>query len=178
MAEPFIGEIRMMPYSFVQEGWFKCDGSIYPISQFPALFSLVGDTYGGDAQSTFGVPDLRGRVPVHEGSTFLRGYSGGYNRITLDEWDMPQHNHSLMVAATNATSPTPVNDTNPTLPSNKAFAVTTTNVYTPFTTTNDLQSMQTGALSFFGGNAAHNNMQPYQAIGFFIAYAGLYPSRQ
>lgn len=178
MAEPFIGEIRMMPYNFVQEGWFKCDGGIYSVGEYTALFSLVSDTYGGNGHSTFGVPDLRGRVPVHEGASFSWGYFGGYNRIVLGVQHMPQHNHSLMVTATNATSPTPVNDTDPTQPSNKAFAVTTTDVYTPFTTTDDLQPMQTGAMSMYGGNTAHNNMQPYQAIEFFIAYDGIYPSRQ
>lgn len=177
MADPFIGEIRMMPYNFIQEGWFKCDGGIYPVGDYTALFSLVSDTFGGNGHTTFGVPDLRGRMPMHEGGTFTWGYWGGYNRITLTQQNLPPHSHNLQVASTDATSASPEND-DPTKPSNKSFAVTTVNVYTPFTSDNDLQSMQTGALSVYGGNTAHNNMQPYQAIGFFIANDGLYPPRQ
>jgi microcystin-dependent protein len=178
MSDPFIGEIRMMPYNFVQEGWLRCDGSIYSISEFTALFSIVNNTFGGNGHSTFGVPDLQGRVPVHEGSTFSWGGLGGYNQIELGVQHIPQHNHSLLVASTNANSPTPANDTDPTEPSNKAFAVTTTNVYTPFTSQDDLQPMQTAAISTYGTGYSHNNMQPYQAMGFFIAYQGLYPQHQ
>ena len=175
MADPFIGEIRMMPYNFTQEGWFACTGGIVSVSDFTSLFSIIGDTFGGNGHSTFGLPDLRGRVPVHPGSTFGWGFFGGYNRIVLGTQHMPVHRHEFRVSNQDADTDTPAGQQ----PSNASLGIVggSVNVYAPYTIQDDLQAMETGAISTVGGNNPHDNMQPYQAMGFFIAHEGLYPSR-
>lgn len=169
MSDPFIGEIRMMPYNFTQEGWFPCSGGIISVADYTALFSIIGDTFGGNGHSTFGLPDLRGRVPVHPGNNFAWGFFGGYNKIALGSQNLPSHRHDFNVSTTNADTDTPTDKT--------AFATASKDIYGPYTTHDDLQAMHIGAISNTGGGEPHENMQPYQAMGFFIAWDGLYPPR-
>ncbi|MBD3243816.1 MAG: phage tail protein [Chitinivibrionales bacterium] len=173
----FIGEIRMFAGNFAPRGWAFCDGQLLPISQHTALFSLLGTTYGGDGSTTFGLPDLRGRVPVHPGhgpGLTIRGLGekGGQEQVTLTAAQMPSHTHAVTttVAADSAvgTSDSPKER----VPARNASS---TPAYSDSATTT-LDGVQTTA-SPSGGNQPHNNMQPYQAINFIICIVGVYPSR-
>src|SRR6267154_2135099 len=107
MAQPYIGEIRMFAGNFAPAGWMFCEGQLLPISQNDTLFNLIGTTYGGDGQSTFALPDLRGRIPIHQGSGFILAETGGAEQITLTVPQMPTHNHPYIATTNIATQPTP-----------------------------------------------------------------------
>ena len=168
MADPFIGEVRIFANNFAPRNWAMCDGQTLDISQNTALFALLGTIYGGDGRSTFSLPDLRGRAPVHAGrgpglTPRSLGQRGGEARVTLTSADMPPHQHTLLGTEAAATTTTPdsglfgVSD---------ATYTTDMNNQTPLTTT-------TAA----GAGEAHNNMQPYLGVYFVIALNGLFPSR-
>lgn len=173
MSDPFVAEIRIFPFNFAPKGWAFCDGQLLPISQNTALFSLLGTTYGGNGQSTFALPDLQGRAPMHHGQgpgLSLRdlGESGGSETETLLESQMPAHRHTLSVQQVPGDSATPAG-----------------NVYarsvgaTPYRDAAGagLQEMAPQALASSGGSAAHNNMQPYTTCHFCIALQGIFPPR-
>ncbi|MCP5149888.1 MAG: phage tail protein [Ectothiorhodospiraceae bacterium] len=170
MSEPFIAEIRIVPYDFAPRGWASCDGQLLPIAQNTALFSLVGTTYGGDGQSSFALPNLRDRAPMHPGhgaglSLRRLGEQGGASSVAITEAQMPAHDHGAVLAYTTpATTGTPSSDV--------AFAQTPAGspVYGPAT---DLEP--TGDSP--GAGAPHANRQPYLGLHFVIALVGLYPSR-
>jgi microcystin-dependent protein len=173
--EPFIAEIRMFAGNFAPRGWALCDGQLLPISQNEALFSLVGTTYGGDGRTTFGLPDLRGRAPIHMGQgpglTNKRiGQKGGQEEVVLTVNQMPAHNHSARVQAdsTVATTDKPQNA----LPARNAAS-------TPQYGTSASSALHPDAVVVGqkGGNQAHPNMQPYLTINYIIALQGTYPSR-
>lgn len=172
MSEPFIAEIRIFAGNFAPRGWAFCDGQLLPISQNTALFSLLGTTYGGDGKSTFALPDLQGRAPMHPGRgpglTDRRlGERSGAETVTITEAQMPNHMHGVNV------------NSGPAASNNAAdlfFSRTTSNnVYTNVATSN--APMSGNMLASAGGSQAHNNMQPYLAINFILALVGLYPSR-
>ena len=170
MSEPFIAEIRAVPYQFAPRGWAFCDGQLVPISQNTALFSLIGTTYGGDGRTTTALPNLQGRFPMHPGRgpglTLRRlGEKGGSDSVTLTESQIPSHNHGLIAVA---------NDANSVDPSNRAYAVSATRVYQAPGTVVD---MAANSISNSGGGQSHNNLQPYLVLNFIIALQGLYPSR-
>src|SRR5919202_6439989 len=104
MAQPYVGEIRMFAGNFAPAGWMFCEGQLLPISENETLFQLIGTTYGGDGESTFALPDLRGRIPVHQGSGFILAETGGVEQVTLTVNQMPAHGHSLLASAANATT--------------------------------------------------------------------------
>lgn len=171
MADPFIAEIRIFPYNFAPSGWAFCNGQLLPIAQNTALFSLVGTTYGGDGRSTFGLPDLRNRVPLHPGAgpglTNRRlGEGGGVDTVTLTEAQMPVHGHPLR--GSNFLADTPDAQGN-----SLARAVG----HYQSDTTNNLVAMATESLPPAGGGQPHENRQPHLALGFCIALVGVYPSR-
>jgi microcystin-dependent protein len=171
MADPFIGEIRMMPYqNFLQEGWLPCHGQILAVSEYTTLFSLLYNTFGGNGQTTFGIPDLRGRVPVHPGYNIHWGHYFGANLVTLTSDEIPTHSHDLQVSVEDAVTDTPSSQTS------LGIAGNNTNVYTQYTGSNNLVTME-DEVGSKGGSQGHYNMQPYQAVDFFIAYEGIYPSR-
>lgn len=167
MSEPFLAEVRMVGFNFAPRGWAFCDGQILPINQNQSLYSLLGTTYGGDGRTSFALPDLRGRVPIHvgrsNGADHRLGSKSGEETHTLSGNEMPQHNHSFQASSTAADSQTANGNV---LASGQVYHAAT-----------NAQSMKSGTIRNAGGNQAHNNMQPYLAVNFCIALQGLFPSR-
>jgi microcystin-dependent protein len=165
--QPFIGEIRLFPWNWAPRGWALCDGSILAIQQNTALFSLIGTMYGGNGQTTFGLPDMRGRVPVHYGPTFTQGEMDGQEEVTLTIGTMPGHNHQFLgtSAVANQKQPQGVlgKDTS-----------ATADYYAPDTTP---LTISPNSIAQAGGNSQHQNMQPYLVLNYCIAVFGIFPSR-
>jgi len=169
MSDPFLGEVRMFGGSFAPVGWLECNGQLVNIADNDTLFSLLGTTYGGDGQTTFGLPDLRGRAPIHAGSgpgltPRSLGQMVGSESVTLIGLQLPGHTHAAM-ASTTATS---------TSPTGAVWATSGTNIYS---TAAPNTSMSPSAVGQSGGNQPHDNMAPYLAVIFIIATEGVYPSR-
>lgn len=167
MSEPFVAEIRIFAGNFAPSGWAMCNGQLLPISQNTALFSLLGTTYGGNGTSTFGLPNLQGRVPVDQGAgaglTFRNlGDTGGAETVTLQTPELPAHSDAPLATEATATAGAP----SPGVGLAKASA----NIYGP---ARDLQHLGVGA----GGGQPHNNLQPYLALNFIIALQGVFPPR-
>lgn len=171
MADPFVAEIRIVPSNFAPSGWAFCDGQLLPIAQNTALFSLLGTTYGGNGTSTFALPDLQGRAPMHPGTGpgLTRrdlGESGGTASVTLLSSEMPAHNHGLGAAASVADTATPGPGTS--LARSSGGALYQDSADTELATT---------AVATAGGGQPHNNMQPYLTMNFIIALQGVFPLR-
>jgi microcystin-dependent protein len=164
MSEPFLSELRIVSFNFPPRGWAFCNGQVLPINQNQALFSLLGTTFGGNGQTTFGLPDLRGRVPVHVGAGFNLGQNGGQQAHTVTISEMPFHTHILNSANTNAGTNSP----------NAAVLANSTAVYHAPT---NLVPLHPGSVAPVGGNQPHTNMQPYLTLSFCIALQGIFPSR-
>jgi len=164
MSEPFLAEVRMVGFNFAPRGWAFCDGQILPINQNQSLYSLLGTTYGGDGRTSFALPDLRGRVPLHVGNGHSEGNKGGEETHTLDVAEMPSHDHIAQASSAQADTNIPINN----------ILAQALNVYADATTTTTLR---TGSVTHTGGGHAHNNMQPSLAVNFCIALQGLFPSR-
>ena len=171
MSEPFLAEVRIVGFNFAPRGWAFCDGQILPINQNQSLYSLLGTTYGGDGRTSFALPDLRGRVPMHVGAsngTFHRqGQKSGEETHTLSAAEMPQHDHVLRASNTQA---------NQVDPSGRLLGNSLSELYVDGNAAN-VVTMRSGTVANVGGSQAHNNMQPYLAINFCIALQGLFPSR-
>jgi len=171
MSEPFIGEIRMFAGNFAPRGWAFCDGQLVAISQNDALFSLFGTIYGGDGRTTFALPDLRGRLPVHQGQgpslpQWRMGQRAGAETVTLSAGELPAHQHGLQASTDTADAIEP-ND-------RVTADAATTNIYgkgTPGVALNDQ------ALAASGGGQPLNNLMPYLCVHFIVAQQGIYPSR-
>lgn len=169
MATPYVGEIRMMANNFPPAGWARCDGSLLSISENETLFQLIGTTYGGDGQNTFAVPDLRGRLPIHQGTgpgltTRIIGQSFGTESVTLTTNQIPQHNHALLLSGTAANASSPASNT---------IANATANLYIRDVTSDN---MNANSLAMSGGNQPHENRMPSLAINFVISLFGVFPS--
>jgi microcystin-dependent protein len=173
MADPFVAEIRIFPFNFAPRGWAWCDGQLLPLSQNTALFSLLGTTYGGNGKSNFALPNLQGSAPMHPGqgpglSLHDLGESGGSETVTLLESEIPSHSHTLRASSDDGDLKAPT--------SNRALARSTGG----FLYQNSLagvQPMAGQALAPAGGDAPHNNMQPYLTLYFCIALQGVFPPR-
>jgi microcystin-dependent protein len=164
MASPFMGEIRMFSLNYPPQGWALCNGQLLPINQNQPLFALLGTMYGGNGQTTFALPDLRGRVPIHVGGGFILGQNGGEASHTVSISELPSHIHAAMV--TNA---------------NGAGAVPTGNVLGAFNNAykapTNVTPLNPGTISAVGASQPHENMQPYLTITFCIALQGLFPAQ-
>jgi microcystin-dependent protein len=172
MGEPFVGEVRMFGGSFAPAGWAFCAGQLMPISENETLFNLIGTTYGGDGQSTFALPDLQGRFPMHAGQgpgisqTYQLGEKDGVESVTLTANQTPIHNHGFVASTAVANSNTPAN---------QVIAQSTQRAvyYEDVPTTN----LAANAISQVGGSQPHENLQPYLCITFIISLFGIFPSQ-
>jgi microcystin-dependent protein len=170
MAQPYIGEIRMFAGTFPPAGWAFCDGQLQPISENEALFTLIGTTYGGDGQETFALPDLRGRIPVHNGTgtdgiSYVMGELGGAQEVTLNTNQIPAHGHALR-ASNNATTPAYS-------ASNGVLGKTASaNIYALAPSTGPMMANHVGST---GGSQPHSNMAPYLSVHFIISLYGIFP---
>jgi microcystin-dependent protein len=170
MAEPFLSEIRIMSFTFAPKGWAFCNGQILPIQQNAALFSLLGTTYGGNGVQTFGLPDLRGRVPLYtDNNQYPLGAMAGTPSVTILTSEMPAHTHTLLATKTAATT------TDPTSQSLAIASDALGNVYTTASQPNTVMAAQ--AITPTGGTQPHTNLQPYLSLNFCIAMVGIFPSR-
>lgn len=166
MAQPYVGEIRMFGGNFAPAGWLFCEGQILSIAENEALFQLIGTTYGGDGQSTFAVPDLRGRVPLHMGNGFILAETGGAEEITLTVNQIPAHTHVPQANSGNGSSSDPTNNFWAAQPALLQYSLAGSgNVILPANT-----------LAATGGNQPHTNFQPYLCVDFIISLFGIFPS--
>lgn len=167
MAQPYVGEIRMFAGNFAPAGWMFCEGQLLPISENETLFQLIGTTYGGDGQSTFALPDLRGRLPIHQGNGLILAETGGAEEITLTVNQIPAHSHPLLgsTATASATDPT----------GNVGARITVAAVFS-YGTDNPPQPLSPLAVSSVGGSQPHTNFQPYLCVDFIISLFGIFPS--
>ena len=164
MAQPYVGEIRMFAGNFAPAGWMFCEGQLLPISENETLFQLIGTTYGGDGQSTFALPDLRGRIPLHQGNGFILAETGGAEEITLTVNQIAAHAHPLLASNSDATA---------TAPTGGLFAKAQGDAYTStFTPT----AMSPQSIGPTGGSQPHTNFQPYLCVDFIISLFGIFPS--
>ena len=164
MAEPFLSEIRLFSFNFPPKGWAFCNGQLLPINQNQALFSLLGTTYGGNGQTNFALPNLRGRCAMHEGSSFTLGQAAGQTAHTLTVQEMPQHLHFAQAATSNGDTPVPTGN----------YMGAFNNAYR--TPGGNLIAMDPSTNGSVGGSQPHNNMSPYLVINFCIALQGIFPS--
>jgi len=170
MSEPFVGEIRMFAGNFAPRGWAFCDGQLLAVSQNDALFSLLGTIYGGDGRTTFGLPDLRGRIPIHAGhgpglSPRRLGSKSGAEKVTLTVNQLPSHSHPLQGTSATATSTDPVGN---------APAGGSADYLSPRLTP---VAMAAQAVTATGGSRSHTNLMPFLCVHFIISLVGIYPSR-
>ncbi len=168
MAQPYVGEIRMFAGNFAPAGWMFCEGQLLPISEYETLFNLIGTTYGGDGQSTFALPDLRSRLPLHFGNGFTLAETGGVETITLTTSQTPAHSHPFLATNNPATSLDPANQT---------LGVTQSAAITAYGTDNPLLALSPTSIGSDGGSQPHNNFQPYLCVDFIISLFGIFPSQ-
>jgi microcystin-dependent protein len=164
MGQPYVGEIRMFAGNFAPAGWMFCEGQLLAISENETLFALIGTTYGGDGQSTFGLPDLRGRLPIHQGNNFTLAETGGAEEVTLTVNQIPGHSHPLLGAALTGDQISPAGN----VPAN-SFNVT------PYINDVPNGNFNVGAITPAGGNQPHTNFQPYLCVDFIISLFGIFP---
>jgi microcystin-dependent protein len=171
MSQPHYGEIRLFAGNFAPAGWMFCEGQLLPISENDTLFVLLGTTYGGDGQSTFALPDLRGRVPIHQGqgpgSSYVLGESGGVESVTLTTQQIPIHSHAPL-ASNNGSVDSPTGNYWATSATGKPYGA----AVAPFV------SFNAGAISPAGGSQPHENLIPYLCINYIISLFGVFPSNQ
>jgi microcystin-dependent protein len=171
MSQPYVGELMLVPYNFAPVGWMFCQGQLLPISEYDTLFNLIGTTFGGDGQSTFALPDLRGRTaiafgPSKSGTNYQIGQTGGVETVTLNGNQMPLHNHQ---AACSNNAQNSANAAGSVL----ATAAAGVNMYSPTAPSTPMGA----SISTFGGNQPHENRQPYLTLNWCISLFGIYPSQ-
>lgn len=165
MAQPYVGEVRMFAGNFAPAGWMFCEGQLLPISENETLFNLIGTTYGGDGESTFALPDLRGRVPVHQGNGFILAETGGAEEINLTVGQIPAHSHPLLGSTANGAQAAP-----------DGAVLASSTVITPYAPETANVAMAQAAVLSIGGSQPHTNFQPYLCINFIISLFGIFPS--
>jgi microcystin-dependent protein len=164
VSQPFVGEIRMFGGNFAPVDWFFCNGQLLAISQFETLFNLIGTTYGGDGQTTFALPDLRSRIPIHQGSSYVIGQLGGVEEVTLTVSQLPGHSHGLPASSSSGTSSAPAAN---------VPASWSSDQYAPSGAT----VMMGAAVGNTGGSQPHNNVAPFLVVNFIISAFGIFPSQ-
>jgi len=163
VAEPFLGEIRIMSFGFAPTGWAKCDGTVLGVGQNQALYTLLGTTFGGNGLSNFALPDLRARVPIHVGANHPLGQSGGAAAHTLSTAELPRHVHALHASSTNADAVSPTDNVH--ARSSRLYGSAA-----------QLTALDPSSNGTTGGSQAHLNMAPYLSLNFCISLDGIYPS--
>jgi microcystin-dependent protein len=165
MAQPYVGEIRMFAGNFAPVGWMFCEGELLPIAEYETLFQLIGTTYGGDGQSTFALPDLRGRLPIHQGNAFILAETGGAEEITLTVQQIAAHTHPLLATANPGGTTNPQGNLTANSPNVGLYIEDVTGV-----------NMNAQAIAPVGGSQPHTNFQPYLCVNFVISLFGIFPS--
>jgi len=166
MGTPFLSEIKIISWNFSPQGWAFCNGQFLPINQNQALFSLLGTMYGGNGQTTFALPDYRGRVPVHVGAGFTQGQAGGQEFHTVTQSEMPAHNHFVLTGGSNASTGTP---------NGNFMAGVPTFAYRD--NLSNLTTLRPSTITNVGGSQPHENRQPFLVLNFIIALQGAFPSQ-
>ena len=166
MAQPYVGEIRMFAGNFAPVGWSMCEGQLMPISENETLFQLIGTTYGGDGESTFAMPDLRGRLPIHQGSGFILAETGGAEEIVLTVPQMPSHSHVMAGSSAVANDATPAQN-----------VLAQTGTFDGYQSAAPASQMSALAIGSTGGSQPHTNLQPYLCVNFIISMFGIFPSQ-
>jgi microcystin-dependent protein len=166
MAQPYVGEIRMFAGNFAPAGWMFCEGQLLPISEYETLFNLIGTTYGGDGQSTFALPDLRGRVPLHFGNGFTLAETGGVETVTLTVSQIPAHSHPFLATTNIADQSSPSNN-----------LVGQPSVAELYFAAPGAATLSPNSMTATGGSQPHNNFQPYLCVDFIISLFGIFPSQ-
>jgi microcystin-dependent protein len=165
MSTPYLGEIRMAGFNFAPVGWALCNGQLLPISEYSALFALIGTTYGGDGQTTFGLPNLQGRIPFHAGNSLVLGQLSGAESVTLITNQLPVHSHTLAASSAGGTQVTP------------AGGVWAASALEQFSTEGATHTMAPSTIAATGGSQPHDNIPPFLVINFIIALEGVFPSQ-
>ena len=165
MAQPYVGEIRMFGGNFAPAGWMFCEGQLLPISENETLFQLIGTTYGGDGQENFSLPDLRGRVPIHQGNGFILAETGGVEEVTLTTQQIPVHSHAVIADNVVGVTPNPATNLLAGSPNLSLYIQDIAN--TP---------LNPATIGPVGGSQPHTNFQPYLCIDFIISLFGIFPS--
>jgi microcystin-dependent protein len=165
MPQPFVGEIRMFAGNFAPAGWMFCEGQLLPISENETLFQLIGTTYGGDGESTFALPDLRGRLPIHQGNGFILAETGGAEEITLTVSQIPAHSHPKLASAEASQSSSPQGN---------VLATPVGSIYS--SVPSSVVAFHPTAVVPVGGSQPHTNFQPYLCVNFIISLFGVFPS--
>jgi microcystin-dependent protein len=166
MAQPYVGEIRMFAGNFAPAGWMFCEGQLLPISENETLFQLIGTTYGGDGESTFALPDLRGRIPIHQGNGFILAETGGAEEITLTVSQIPAHSHPLLASTAGGNINFPGGNLTGESAAVKIYISDPPN-----------GNMSPSAIGPVGGSQPHTNFQPYLCVDFIISLFGIFPSQ-
>ncbi|MNQ39751.1 Phage Tail Collar Domain protein [compost metagenome] len=166
MAQPYVGEIRMFAGNFAPAGWMFCEGQLMPISENETLFQLIGTTYGGDGESTFALPDLRGRIPIHNGNGYVLAETGGAEEITLTAAQIPAHTHALVATTDLANSASPAD----------AYLSATATGNKIYSTASPSIPLSAQEISPTGGSQPHTNFQPYLCVDYIISLFGIFPS--
>jgi microcystin-dependent protein len=164
MAQPYVGEIRMFAGNFAPAGWMLCEGQLLPISENETLFQLIGTTFGGDGESTFSLPDLRGRLPMHQGNGTILAETGGVESVVLTVQQIPSHTHALIGTQTVANDATPANN-----------VLAQTGTFDGFQSTPGAIPLAAQSITVVGGSQPHDNFQPYLCVNFIISLFGIFP---
>jgi microcystin-dependent protein len=165
MSEPFLSEIKIVSFNFPPKGWALCNGQFLPINQNQALFALLGTTYGGNGQTNFALPNLRGRVPIHFDASHDLGEAAGSTSVTVNIQQLPTHTHALMGSQTPGDTPSPTG------------TVLADSIALIYAAPSALTTLNPISVSSVGGSQPHNNMMPYLTLNFIIALQGIFPSR-
>lgn len=164
MAQPYVGEVRIFAGNFAPAGWMFCEGQLLPISEYETLFQLIGTTYGGDGESTFALPDMRGRIAQHQGNGFILAETGGAEEVTLTTQQIPSHSHTVLASTNLAQSASPAE---------QVFSKTSFSLYRSAAPD---QQLAANTVANTGGSQPHSNMMPYLCLNHIISLYGIFPS--